>query len=84
MHVTHKFVSTTFLIVYLTNLIYAGLYNGNDAVFVLDNNNFNFEVYGDENVWIVEFYSSWCGHCISFAPTWKVFSSKMAGKNAFR
>ena len=29
--------------------------------------------------WIVEFYSSWCGHCQHFAPTWKDIVRDTAG-----
>lgn len=30
-----------------------------------------------ETVWIVEFYSSWCGHCHHFAPTWKRMATRI-------
>ena len=29
--------------------------------------------------WVVEFYSSWCGHCQHFAPTWKEIVRDTAG-----
>ena len=29
--------------------------------------------------WLVEFYSSWCGHCQHFAPTWKKLAEDVAG-----
>ena len=29
--------------------------------------------------WLVEFYSSWCGHCQNFAPTWKELARGVAG-----
>ena len=29
--------------------------------------------------WLVEFYSSWCGHCQHFAPTWKELAKDVAG-----
>ena len=61
-------------------LSYKGLYTEDDDLLVLDNDNFNRTVYGSSNVWIIEFYSSWCGHCIHFAPKWKEFSTSMAGK----
>lgn len=32
-------------------------------VVTLTNSNFNSQVYGAKNVWLVEFYTSWCGHC---------------------
>ena len=32
-----------------------------------------------ETWWIVEFYSSWCGHCQHFAPTWKEFAVEVEG-----
>ena len=31
------------------------------------------------NVWMVEFYSSWCGHCQHFAPIWKEVASRVKG-----
>ena len=32
--------------------------------------------------WLVEFYSSWCGHCQHFAPTWKELAKDIAGVRA--
>nr|XP_020744163.1 sulfhydryl oxidase 2 [Odocoileus virginianus texanus] len=25
--------------------------------------------------WLVQFYSSWCGHCIGYAPTWRALAA---------
>ena len=30
--------------------------------------------------WVVEFYSSWCGHCHHFSPIWKKVASRIKGK----
>ncbi|KAG0724309.1 Sulfhydryl oxidase 2 [Chionoecetes opilio] len=53
--------------------IEAGLYNSTDDVVILDHTNFSSSVHGTENAWVVEFYNTWCGHCVQFAPTWKLF-----------
>ncbi len=36
-------------------------------------------VLGSNRAWLVEFYSSWCGHCISFAPTFKKLGQEVQG-----
>lgn len=56
-----------------------GLYNRSDDVFILDQNNFKTNVNDTDSCWIIEFYNSWCGHCIKFAPVWKEFASENAG-----
>ncbi|XP_052212288.1 sulfhydryl oxidase 2-like [Dreissena polymorpha] len=53
-----------------------GLYGKNDNVFILNSSNFDRNVVGSKSIWVVEFYNSWCGHCISFAPTWKEFAAE--------
>ncbi|XP_059482354.1 sulfhydryl oxidase 2-like [Neocloeon triangulifer] len=47
------------------------LYTVNDKVELLTNLTFRSAVYEKPNVWLVEFYNSWCGFCQRFAPTWK-------------
>lgn len=57
-----------------------GLYSKlKDDVIVLNLNNMRDRVYGKNIVWVIEFYNSWCGHCIEFAPTWKQFASDLKG-----
>ena len=61
-----------------------GLYAPEDKVKILDIDNFNSTVFGSQNSWLIEFYSSWCGHCIRFAPTWKQLAKAVKGnKNQF-
>ena len=57
------------------------LYSPADDVVVLDLNNFNRTVLGSANAWLIEFYSSWCGHCIRYAPVYKQLASEVAGKS---
>ncbi|XP_013389578.1 sulfhydryl oxidase 2-like [Lingula anatina] len=47
-----------------------GLYSENGPVTVLTGSNFKDTVPNSDNTWMVEFYSSWCGHCVRFAPTY--------------
>ena len=43
------------------------LYNSTDKIIVLESGNFSSTVYHSNTAWLVEFYASWCGHCISYA-----------------
>ncbi|KAG0409713.1 hypothetical protein HPB47_013185, partial [Ixodes persulcatus] len=52
----------------------AGLYDGNLPLVNLNASNFYDVLLGKENAWIIQFYSSWCGHCIHFAPMFKAFA----------
>lgn len=54
-----------------------GLYTYEDNVEILTMSNFNQTVFGSDKPWIVEFYSSWCGHCQRFAPHWKAFAAEV-------
>ncbi|XP_051172729.1 sulfhydryl oxidase 2-like [Leptopilina boulardi] len=59
-----------------------GLYNTNDHVVILNNTNFDSNVYNSNTSWLIEFYSQWCGHCQRFAPTWKVFGKNVKDLNS--
>ena len=54
-----------------------GLYTEDDKIELLNNTNFQAVVCGSEKAWLVEFYSSWCGHCINFAPAFKEFAAEV-------
>ncbi|CAG7733616.1 unnamed protein product [Allacma fusca] len=55
------------------------LYGPNDKVFILNATNIKDKIFKSEKVWFVEFFSSWCGHCINFAPKWKKFAEDLWG-----
>ncbi|XP_018015566.1 sulfhydryl oxidase 2 isoform X1 [Hyalella azteca] len=54
------------------------LYNETDLVTVLDLNNFYETLLGKDHAWLVQFYSSYCGHCIAFAPQFKIFAKNIS------
>ncbi|XP_051166637.1 sulfhydryl oxidase 2-like isoform X2 [Leptopilina boulardi] len=54
-----------------------GLYNESDHVVILNITNFKSYIYNSKSSWFVEFYSTWCGHCVRFAPIWKTFASNV-------
>jgi len=57
----------------------AGLFSTSDAVVHLDSANFQRTVTGTDHAWFVDFYSTWCGHCVRFAPVYKAFGRDIEG-----
>ena len=50
------------------------LYNASsDFVVSLDYHNLDW-IYGRDQAVLLEFYSSWCGHCIAFSPVYKALA----------
>ena len=48
---------------------------------MIDLNQSNFEelVFGSKDIWLVEFYAPWCGHCKKLAPEWEEAATKLKG-----
>jgi len=53
----------------------SSLYTDLDKINLLNQTNLKSHIVGSETSWLVEFYSSWCGHCINFAPTYKLLAA---------
>uniref|UniRef100_A0A1I7XGP0 Thioredoxin domain-containing protein n=1 Tax=Heterorhabditis bacteriophora TaxID=37862 RepID=A0A1I7XGP0_HETBA len=51
------------------------LYQASDPILELDVDTFNSAIYGKKKAHFVEFYSSWCGACIGYAPIFKNFAN---------
>lgn len=49
----------------------AGLYTASDQVIVLTPENVDSTLFNNTAALLVEFYATWCGHCIAFSPVWK-------------
>jgi len=55
------------------------LYTDLDDVILLNVNSFNQTVLGTHNAWLVEFFSSWCGHCVRYADVYKRLAADIKG-----
>ncbi|XP_075792934.1 sulfhydryl oxidase 1 [Pelodiscus sinensis] len=52
-----------------------GLYSPSDPLVLLQADTLERSVLRSGSAWFVEFYASWCGHCIHFAPTWRALAA---------
>lgn len=56
-----------------------GSKGGNEVVELTDSN-FDKVVMQSKDLWLVEFFAPWCGHCKNLEPHWKSAASEMKGK----
>eukprot|EP00095_Tigriopus_kingsejongensis_P004694 snap_masked-scaffold276_size226481-processed-gene-0.2 protein:Tk04694 transcript:snap_masked-scaffold276_size226481-processed-gene-0.2-mRNA-1 annotation:"probable protein disulfide-isomerase a6" len=51
-----------------------------DEVIELTEANFKKLVLKSDDMWLIEFYAPWCGHCKSLAPHWAKAAAQLSGK----
>ena len=56
-----------------------GLYGPSDDVVLLNSANFNSKVVNSNELWLVEFFAPWCGHCKNLAPEWVKAAKALKG-----
>ena len=59
------------MVVVLCSLTASAFYGAKSPVVTLTPENFDEKVLKSEDVWIVEFYAPWCGHCKRLTPEWE-------------
>uniref|UniRef100_A0A3Q3EFN6 Thioredoxin domain-containing protein n=1 Tax=Labrus bergylta TaxID=56723 RepID=A0A3Q3EFN6_9LABR len=57
----------------------AGLYSASDQVIVLSPDNVDSVLVNSTAALVVEFYASWCGHCVNFSPYYKSLARDING-----
>lgn len=55
------------------------LYGSNSDVIKLTASNFNKDVVNSADIWLVEFFAPWCGHCQQLAPHWEKAAKALKG-----
>ncbi|KAF6201265.1 hypothetical protein GE061_005712 [Apolygus lucorum] len=58
-----------------------GLYYNYPHVVNLNASNFDSVAKGKSYSWVIEFYNSWCGHCLRFTPTYKRLANDLKDWN---
>lgn len=52
----------------------ARLYTEGDPLMILSSSSLKSTVSNSSSAWLVQFFSSWCGHCIQYSSTWKALA----------
>lgn len=51
---------------------------GKKSVIELTDDNFDRQVLNSDDVWLVEFFAPWCGHCKNLEPEWAAAAAEVA------
>lgn len=76
----------TLLLLLLLALVVAAVtaeephYVEGEDVEIITNENFEALVDNSTDVWLLEYYAPWCGHCKQLAPTYKKVAASLKGK----
>ncbi|VDO26267.1 unnamed protein product [Onchocerca flexuosa] len=68
----------SFLLTVLVGLSHA-FYDGNRDIIQLTESSFNSEVLKSDEIWIVEFFAPWCGHCQKLVPEYTKLANALKG-----
>ncbi|XP_030579458.1 sulfhydryl oxidase 2 [Archocentrus centrarchus] len=52
----------------------ARLYTEEDPLVILSSGSLKSAVTNSSSAWLIQFFSSWCGHCIQYSSTWKALA----------
>ncbi|XP_062554020.1 protein disulfide-isomerase A6 homolog [Armigeres subalbatus] len=58
----------------------SGSSSGSNDVVELTDSNFDKLVLNGDDIWLVEFFAPWCGHCKNLAPHWAKAATELKGK----
>jgi len=67
------------VILLVSSVCVSSLFDSSDDVVELTAGNFDQRVINSDDLWLVEFYAPWCGHCRTLAPEWKKAATALKG-----
>jgi protein disulfide-isomerase A6 len=72
-------MKVTFVLISIFSTIHAMYESASSKVETLTAANFDKMVLKSDEIWFIEFYAPWCGHCKNLEPHWDTAARKLKG-----